>query len=242
VRIGVIADDFTGASDIANTIRKTGLPTVLAFNECPPSVPPGFAAVVVGLKTRSIPVGDAVRQSLVALDGLRRLGARQIVFKICSTFDSTPTGNIGPVTEALAEKLSVTGAVLVSLAFPDARRTVYGGHLFVGDKLLSESGMENHPLNPMTDPDLRRWLARQSRSAVGYLPLAIIHVTRKPPVRRALRFPEEPGVRPRSKIERPHRHISARRTFSSAFVAMLSYSPARRVRSRRNRHRQSCPI
>jgi uncharacterized protein YgbK (DUF1537 family) len=172
--LGVIADDFTGASDAANTISKAGIPTILTINDCPPSLPDGFGAVVVAQKTRSIPAADAVSQSVAALDGLRRLGAGQIIFKHCSTFDSTPEGNIGPVTEALAERLGFTGPVVVCPAFPDARRTVYQGHLFVGDRLLSESGMENHPLNPMTDPDIRRWLARQSRGTVGHLPLATV--------------------------------------------------------------------
>jgi uncharacterized protein YgbK (DUF1537 family) len=174
VRLGVVADDFTGASDIANTIAKGGVATVLAFNGAPADLPGDFGACVVALKTRSIPVRDAVAQSVAALDGLKHLGAEQVIFKYCSTFDSTPEGNIGPVAEALAERMGVTGPVVFCPAFPDARRTIYAGHLFVGDKLLSESGMENHPLNPMTDPDLRRWLKRQSKGDVGYLPLATI--------------------------------------------------------------------
>lgn len=172
--LGVIADDFTGASDIANTITKAGIPTILTINACPPSLPDGFGAVVVAQKTRSIRAADAVTESLAALDGLRLLGAEQIIFKHCSTFDSTPEGNIGPVTEALADWLGFAGPVVVCPAFPDARRTVYQGHLFVGDRLLSESGMEKHPLNPMTDPDIRRWLARQSRGTVGHLPLTTV--------------------------------------------------------------------
>lgn len=172
--LGVIADDFTGASDVANTISKAGIPTILTINDCPASLPGGFGAVVVAQKTRSIPATDAVTQSVAALDGLKRLGAGQIIFKHCSTFDSTPEGNIGPVTEALADRLGIAGPLVVCPAFPDARRTVYQGHLFVGDRLLSESGMENHPLNPMTDPDIRRWLARQSRGTVGHLPLATV--------------------------------------------------------------------
>lgn len=174
VRLGVVADDFTGASDIANTIAKGGVATVLAFNGAPADLPGDFGACVVALKTRSIPAKDAVRQSAAALDGLKHLGAEQVIFKYCSTFDSTPEGNIGPVAEALAERMGVTGPVVFCPAFPDAKRTIYAGHLFVGDKLLSESGMENHPLNPMTDPDLRRWLKRQSKGDVGYLPLMTI--------------------------------------------------------------------
>lgn len=178
VRLGVVADDFTGASDIANTIAKGGVATVLAFNGAPADLPGEFGACVVALKTRSIPEGDAVRQSVAALDGLKHLGAEQVIFKYCSTFDSTPEGNIGPVAEALAERMGVTGPIVFCPAFPDAKRTIYAGHLFVGDKLLSESGMENHPLNPMTDPDLRRWLKRQSKGDVGYLPLAVIRAGR----------------------------------------------------------------
>jgi len=175
----VVADDFTGASDIANTIAKGGVATVLAFNGAPADLPGDFGACVVALKTRSIPAKDAVRQSVAALDGLKHLGAEQVIFKYCSTFDSTPEGNIGPVAEALAERMGVTAPVVFCPAFPDAKRTIYAGHLFVGDKLLSESGMENHPLNPMTDPDLRRWLKRQSKGDVGYLPLGVIRAGRE---------------------------------------------------------------
>jgi uncharacterized protein YgbK (DUF1537 family) len=123
-------------------------------------------AGVVALKSRSIPASDAIAQSLAALDWLRAQGCTQIVFKYCSTFDSTPDGNIGPVGEALADALDVKG-VIACPAFPTVGRTVYRGHLFVHDRLLSESGLENHPLNPMTDPDLRRWLARQCTAPVG---------------------------------------------------------------------------
>lgn len=169
--LGVIADDFTGASDIANTLAKGrpgqgGLRTAQFLN-----VPHGEAAAdieagVVALKTRSIPAADAVRQSLAALRWLREQGCRQFVFKYCSTFDSTPDGNIGPVAEALAAQLDAKG-VVVCPAFPAAGRTLYQGHLFVHDRLLNESGLENHPLNPMTDPDIRRWLARQAKAPVG---------------------------------------------------------------------------
>ena len=173
MRLGVIADDFTGASDVANTLAKGGVATALAFGKCPDAVPDAFDGCVVALKSRSIAVAGAVAQSLAALDGLARLGARRFIFKYCSTFNSTPAGNIGPVSEALAERLGVSGAVVSCPAFPDAGRTVYQGHLFVFDRLLSQSGMENHPLNPMTDPDIRRWLALQSRP-VGHLPLSTV--------------------------------------------------------------------
>ena len=171
--LGIIADDFTGASDIANTLAKGvpgqgGLRTAQFLN-----VPRGKAAGdieagVVALKSRSIPAADAVAQSLAALHWLKEQGCRQFVFKYCSTFDSTPDGNIGPVAEALAAALATSGVVMCP-AFPGAGRTVYQGHLFVHDRLLSESGLEKHPLNPMTDPDIRRWLARQAKSPVGLL-------------------------------------------------------------------------
>ncbi|WP_207485978.1 3-oxo-tetronate kinase [Arenibaculum pallidiluteum] len=168
--LGCIADDFTGASDIANTLAKGGMRTLL-FNGVPTG--PGAAACdagVVALKTRSIDSAEAVRQSLAALAWLRAQGCRQIVFKVCSTFDSTPAGNIGPVAEALATALDARG-VAVCPAFPGAGRRVFMGHLFVGDRLLSESGMERHPLTPMTDPDIRRWLRRQTRGDVGLVAL-----------------------------------------------------------------------
>jgi uncharacterized protein YgbK (DUF1537 family) len=168
--IGVIADDFTGGSDIANTLAKGGLATAQYMD-----VPGGAAAAdveagVVALKSRSVPAEAAVAASLEALNWLQAQGCRQFVFKYCSTFDSTPEGNIGPVAEALADALGVKG-VVVCPAFPALGRTVYQGHLFVGDRLLDESGMQHHPLTPMTDADLRRWLRRQTRSAVGHVPL-----------------------------------------------------------------------
>ena len=168
--LGVIADDFTGASDIANTLAKgcrarVGSATAQFLGPSGRATRrPSVEAGVVALKSRSIPAGEAVAQSLAALDWLKRQGCRQFVFKYCSTFDSTPDGNIGPVGEALARRARRAGVVACP-AFPTAGRTVYQGHLFVGDRLLNESGMENHPLNPMTDADIRRWLARQSQAA-----------------------------------------------------------------------------
>jgi len=169
-RIGVIADDLTGASDIGGILTRAGVGTTLVFG-LPQGPAPQAEALIVALKSRSIPARDAVAQSLQALDWLRAAGARVIIFKICSTFDSTPDGNIGQVAEALLDATGGPGAV-VCPAFPANGRTVYQGHLFVQDRLLSESGMERHPLNPMTDPDLRRWLRRQTTGAVGHLPLA----------------------------------------------------------------------
>src|SRR5215217_3500839 len=159
--LGVIADDFTGASDIANTLAKGGLATVQFLGLPTQAAPEACEAGVVALKSRSIAAADAVALSIEAFEWLRAQGCRQFVFKYCSTFDSTPEGNIGPVGEALAARLGVKGVVACP-AFPRVGRTVYQGHLFVLDRLLSESGMQKHPLNPMTDPDIRRWLARQS--------------------------------------------------------------------------------
>ncbi|MGI4944522.1 MAG: 3-oxo-tetronate kinase [Janthinobacterium lividum] len=171
--LGVIADDFTGASDIANTLAKGlngegGLRTTQYLGVPAGPASPDVEAGVVSLKSRSNPPAEAVRQSLGALAWLQAQGVRQIVFKYCSTFDSTPEGNIGPVGEALAKVLGASG-VVVCPAFPGAGRTIYQGHLFVADRLLSESGMEKHPLTPMTDSDIRRVLQAQTQARVGYL-------------------------------------------------------------------------
>ncbi len=171
--IGVIADDFTGASDIAVTLSKGlegegGLRTTQYLGI--PSLPADDAveAGVVALKSRSIPAAQAVEQSLAACEWLLAQGCEQIVFKYCSTFDSTAEGNIGPVTDALAQRLGAQRVVMCP-AFPAMGRTLYQGHLFVHDKPLNESGMEHHPLTPMKDADLRRVLQRQSRNAVGHV-------------------------------------------------------------------------
>ena len=166
--LGVIADDVTGASDIANTLAKAGLATTQFFGVPKRRAPAHCEAGIVALKSRSIPADDAVSQSLAALRWLEAQGCAQFVFKYCSTFDSTPAGNIGPVAEALAEALG-EGGVVACPAFPALGRTVYQGHLFVHDRLLHESGLQNHPLNPMTDPDIRRWLRLQSRAPVGLI-------------------------------------------------------------------------
>ncbi|WP_018001546.1 3-oxo-tetronate kinase [Paracoccus sp. N5] len=171
--LGCIGDDFTGSSDLGNTLVKAGMRTVQYCGIPDTPADPAVEAGVVALKTRSVPAAEAVRQSLAALDWLRAQGCRQFLFKYCSTFDSTPQGNIGPVAEALAEALGAD-AVIFCPAFPAAGRTVWQGHLFVGDRLLSESGMEAHPLTPMTDPDLRRCLAAQARCGVGHLPAATV--------------------------------------------------------------------
>ncbi|RDD69839.1 3-oxo-tetronate kinase [Paracoccus versutus] len=165
--LGVIADDFTGATDIASMLARGGMRVVQTIGpEAVPLVARDTDAVVIALKTRSIAACDAVAQSLAALDALRRAGIPQVQFKYCSTFDSTPEGNIAPVSEALAEAL---GCPLIPHvpALPVNGRTVYKGHLFVGDALLHESGMQAHPLNPMTDANLVRWLGRQTSRPVG---------------------------------------------------------------------------
>ncbi|TNC63094.1 3-oxo-tetronate kinase [Rubellimicrobium roseum] len=172
--LGAIGDDFTGSSDLGLTLAAGGMQTIQFVGVPDVPAPPGVEAGIVALKSRSVPAPEAVRQSLAALDWLRAQGCRQFLFKYCSTFDSTPEGNIGPVIEALVEALDTTDPVIVCPAFPATGRTVYQGHLFVGDRLLSESGMERHPVTPMTDADLRRWLARQMRASVGHLPLRAI--------------------------------------------------------------------
>jgi len=176
--IGVIADDFTGGSDIANTLAKGVEPEGGLRTAQFPGIPdapadPAIEAGVISLKSRSIPAREAVRQSLQALDWLLAQGCSQIVFKYCSTFDSTEDGNIGPVADALADALQVQG-VVVCPAFPAAGRTVYQGHLFVFDKLLNESGMENHPLTPMRDANLRRVLSRQTSGQAGLVSHAVV--------------------------------------------------------------------
>jgi uncharacterized protein YgbK (DUF1537 family) len=166
--LGAVADDFTGASDLANTLAKGGMATMLFVG--PNGETGDCEAGVVALKTRSIPANEAVSQSVQAARWLLAQGCQQILFKYCSTFDSTPSGNIGPVAEALLDLLGADVAI-VCPAFPATGRRIFMGHLFVGDRLLNESGMENHPLTPMTDPDLRRWLRRQTQGEVGHVSL-----------------------------------------------------------------------
>ncbi len=172
--LGCIADDFTGATDLANTLSRHGM-RCIQMNGLPEVAAPPVAAeaVVVALKTRSVAAGEAIEQSVAALDWLRRNGARKFFFKYCSTFDSTDQGNIGPVAEALMAALE-TDLTVACPAAPENGRTVYQGHLFVGDTLLSETGMRNHPLNPMTDSNLIRVLARQSEGRVGLVPFPVV--------------------------------------------------------------------
>lgn len=165
--LGVIADDFTGATDVASMLVRAGMHTVQVLG-VPEGGLPQADAVVIALKTRTVAPADAVAQSLAALTALRAAGARQIYFKYCSTFDSTPQGNIGPVTDALMTALG-TDFTIACPAFPENGRTVFRGHLFVGDVLLSDSGMRHHPLTPMTDANLVRVLQAQTPQTVGLL-------------------------------------------------------------------------
>ncbi|MDE3079191.1 MAG: four-carbon acid sugar kinase family protein [Paracoccaceae bacterium] len=174
MKLGAICDDFTGTSDLGLTLAAGGM-RVIQFVGIPDGpAPAGVDGGLISLKSRSAPVDRAVAQSLAAWRWLRDQGCEQILFKYCSTFDSTPEGNIGPVIDALIEATGTRDPVIVCPAFPATGRTVYQGHLFVGDRLLSETGMRDHPITPMTDPDLRRWLGRQTRRPVGHLPLATL--------------------------------------------------------------------
>jgi 3-dehydrotetronate 4-kinase len=167
--VGCIADDFTGATDLANTFVRGGLSAVQLIGVPEPSGAnelPSADVVVIALKSRTIAAADAVAQSLAALRWLQSQGAQRIYFKICSTFDSTPAGNIGPVAEALMRSLGAPLAIATP-AFPENGRTVFNGHLFVGEGLLCESGMRDHPLTPMTDSNLVRVLQAQSQGTVG---------------------------------------------------------------------------
>lgn len=171
--LGCIADDLTGATDLANELARAGLRTVLRVGADSCVLEDDTQALVIALKSRSIPAGEAVALSLRALDVLVGLGAAHVYFKYCSTFDSTPLGNIGPVLEALSVKLEVDLSIACP-AFPANRRTVYQGHLFVGDRLLEHSGMEKHPLNPMTRSDLVALLQEQMTEQVGLLSCASV--------------------------------------------------------------------
>jgi uncharacterized protein YgbK (DUF1537 family) len=170
--LGCIADDFTGATDLANTLVKGGMTAVQVIG-VPTGPLPEADAVIIALKSRTAPVGEAVAQSLAACDALLAAGAKQIFWKYCSTFDSTDQGNIGPVADTLLKRLG-SGFALACPAFPTNGRTIYLGHLFVGNALLNESGMENHPLTPMTDANLVRVLGRQTDGAVGLVPFTTV--------------------------------------------------------------------
>ena len=174
ILLGAIADDMTGATDLANTLVRQGMRTVQLIGV------PGAGeqvldadAIVIALKSRTIPAADAVAQSRAALACLRSAGARQFFFKYCSTFDSTDAGNIGPVADALLDELGADFTIACP-AFPANGRTIYQGHLFVGDRLLSQSSMRNHPLTPMLDSDLVQVLQRQTKAKVGLVPFPVV--------------------------------------------------------------------
>jgi uncharacterized protein YgbK (DUF1537 family) len=172
--LGCIADDFTGATDLANTLVKAGMRTIQLLGVPADELAvPDADCIIVALKSRSNPAREAVAMSLAALEWLRKRGAQQYYFKYCSTFDSTDRGNIGPVADALLDALGENFTVF-NPAFPTNKRTIYKGYLFVGDELLSESGMRNHPLTPMTDPSLTRVLQRQTKHRVGLLQFATV--------------------------------------------------------------------
>ena len=173
ILLGCIADDFTGATDLANNLVRSGMRVVQTIGVPVARLGEDVDAVVVALKSRTIPAGDAVAQSLAALAWLKAEGTRQVYFKYCSTFDSTPRGNIGPVTEALMDALG-TDFTIACPAFPENKRTIFKGYLFAGDVPLNESGMRDHPLTPMTDANLVRVLQAQSSRKVGLIDYATV--------------------------------------------------------------------
>ncbi|CAN1602415.1 3-oxo-tetronate kinase [Pseudomonas mediterranea] len=168
--LGCIADDFTGATDLANMLVRGGMRTVQSIGIPGADDAEGLAAdaIVIALKSRTLPVAEAIDESLAALAWLRERGCQQIFFKYCSTFDSTAAGNIGQVSEALLKALG-SDFTLACPAFPENGRTIFRGHLFVQDQLLNESGMQHHPLTPMTDANLVRVLQAQTSLQVGLL-------------------------------------------------------------------------
>ncbi len=192
--LGCIADDFTGATDLASMLVGAGMRAVqlIGVPDADTAVPDADA-IIVALKSRTAPVADAIGESLAALAWLQRAGCQQIFFKYCSTFDSTPAGNIGPVADALVEALGC-GFALACPAFPANGRSVFQGHLFVGGALLSESGMEHHPLTPMTDANLVRVLSRQTEATVGLVPFATV-AQGAVAIRRAMTTLKEQGRR-----------------------------------------------
>jgi uncharacterized protein YgbK (DUF1537 family) len=169
--IGCIADDFTGATDLATNLVSQGLRTVVVFGHQPVTDEITEAdAVVVALKSRTAPVDEAVGSSLQALDFLESIGAQKIYVKYCSTFDSTAQGNIGPIVDAVLDKLGEDRTIVVP-SFPAGGRTVRDGHLYVDDVPLHESSMRHHPLTPMMDSSVERLLRPQSTNSVAHIPL-----------------------------------------------------------------------
>jgi 3-dehydrotetronate 4-kinase len=173
VRIGCVADDFTGATDVAAALAQAGLDTALLLRGEAGSEQDDAEAIVVALKIRSAPADEAVAGASYVARNLLAAGCERIFFKYCSTFDSTDAGNIGPVSDALLD-LTGAGTMIVCPAVPAYDRTIYQGHLFVGSSLLSDTPMRNHPLTPMTDSSLVRLLGRQAKARVGLLPLRTV--------------------------------------------------------------------
>src|SRR3954466_5109772 len=171
--LGCIADDFTGGTDLAGMLVKSGMRTVQMIGVPTGPLPDDIDAVVIALKSRTAPIAEAISESLAALRYLQAGGCRQFYFKYCSTFDSTPRGNIGPVAEALMDALGADFTIACP-AFPANQRTIYKGYLFVGDVPLNESGMRDHPLTPMTDANLVRVLQGQARRKVGLVDYAVV--------------------------------------------------------------------
>jgi len=172
--IGAIADDLTGAGDLSLMLARSGMKTLQIMGIPAADINLGAAqAVVVALKSRNLPAAEAVAQTLAAAQLLLDAGAKQIFFKYCSTFDSTDQGNIGPVIEALLQLLGERRTIACP-AFPATGRRLYRGHLFVGDQLLSDSDMKDHPLTPMHDANLVRLLQRQTTLPVSLIPHEVV--------------------------------------------------------------------
>lgn len=171
--LGCIADDFTGGTDLAGMLVKSGMRTIQLIGVPAEPAPSDVDAIVIALKSRTNPAHEAIEESLRALEWLRQQGCQQYYFKYCSTFDSTPKGNIGPVAEAIMKALNINFTIACP-AFPANKRSIYKGNLFVGDELLSESGMRNHPLTPMTDANLVRVLQAQVKTKVGLTDYSIV--------------------------------------------------------------------
>lgn len=193
VHLGVIADDFTGATDIASFLVNNGMSTVQLNGVPADDYQVEADAVVISLKSRSCPVDEAIADSLKALAWLQKQGCKQFYFKYCSTFDSTPRGNIGPVTDALLDALGERQTI-ISPALPVNGRTVYKGYLFVLDQLLSESGMRNHPVTPMTDSNLMRLMDAQASGRSGLVEASVMEQGPKAVIERLNKLKEE-GVR-----------------------------------------------
>lgn len=192
--LGAIADDFTGATDLANTLVRGGMKTIQTIGvPAAGDALAGADAVVVALKSRSVAPEEAVEQSLQALAALQARGAKKFLFKYCSTFDSTDRGNIGPVADALLDRIG-SDLTIFCPAFPENGRRVFNGYLFVGGVLLSESGMEKHPITPMTDSNLVRVLGRQTPRKVGRIDLTTVRQSESA-IRDALSDARRRGIR-----------------------------------------------